>query len=814
MRKQIAASIRQLVSFGFDSQDHIHGRNPVGVEDVSCLLPRVARKASLTLGYRTEHLRRSRIAASIHQLACSGSVRSLRASKLPACVFAFALCLLFLFPLALHTEESPALKDGWLDGWTARTSASAFVASAHYEILLDHRGLAQEDGRDIRVFDSKQQPVSHFVCYSVRSTARILFDGNSGPGEYTVLFGNLSEKLPAIEGVYPGGRKEWHPTGGYSSDSFEGHSGAPRQWFKSLEGTMTTFKRMRNETIEKKRLEEEKQKKELPGRFMKTGIHASTDVQLQQHWYHVFRAAIKIEEAGKYEISVGQGKTSGEFGVLFVNGDTKTPAVPGWYTNYDLNFSPTGVAKFDEGDNLLELYTNNARPNLRFRPRDSSQPLKPFDGRHASFKELARVEAGPLIYRTGSEAETFLAHVRTLIDLGKYSNARAISKQARSRFISQPAIVAEFVKEFDRAETGAYSENWLTDGKFSSRTGAVPDALYGLPLKKTKADIERFAHEERHLSGSVWAEGRHVYGLPFDILASPYQVTSSVSVADGVLFFGTKTGEMHAVSLISEDEIWSFPGGGPCLGSPLVYRDVVYYGGLDRRLYALDAVNGRMLWNFPALDWIEGSPCAADGQIYFGSRDQHLYALDAELGVQRWKADLKGDIVSTPCTDGKLVYLGTRSEEFHAMDCASGKIVWTYKARAPIESGSCLANGHIYFGDTKGNVYALECLTGKPVWKQPAQVEGSVIAAPILVGKFLFGGTAIGKLWGIQIEDALLVWKEDMQWNGAIVRPAVFADGNLIFTSRSRDVVQPGQRPQHHNGGTVVYQLSLPKEEK
>jgi len=26
--------------------------------------------------------------------------------------------------------------------------------------------------------------------------------------------------------------------------------------------------------------------------------------------------------------------------------------------------------------------------------------------------------------------------------------------------------------------------------------------------------------------------------------------------------------------------------------------------------------------------------------------------------------------------------------------------------------------------------------------------------------------------------------------------------------------LQPGQRPRHHNGGTVIYQMSLPKEKK
>ena len=63
--------------------------------------------------------------------------------------------------------------------------------------MLDHSGLAQADGRDIRVCAPDGQPVSHFIAYSDPLKARIIFDGSAGPGSYSIFFGNLSPLLPA-----------------------------------------------------------------------------------------------------------------------------------------------------------------------------------------------------------------------------------------------------------------------------------------------------------------------------------------------------------------------------------------------------------------------------------------------------------------------------------------------------------------------------------------------------------------------------------------------------------------------------------------
>src|SRR5205085_2491158 len=92
--------------------------------------------------------------------------------------------------------------------------------SDSYDLMLDHSGLAQADGRDIRVRAPNGQAISHFIAYSDPLKTRIIFDGSPGPGEYSICFGNLSSLLPPAQDVAEFGRRDWRPAGGFSVTNY------------------------------------------------------------------------------------------------------------------------------------------------------------------------------------------------------------------------------------------------------------------------------------------------------------------------------------------------------------------------------------------------------------------------------------------------------------------------------------------------------------------------------------------------------------------------------------------------------------------
>ena len=755
--------------------------------------------------------------------------------------------------------EEPAAE--WPRGWKLRVKAVAAEPSDTYDIFVAHDGLSQSDARDVRVVGPDGQPVSHYVAYADNARFRVVFDGNAGPGTYLIYFGNLVSKVlpPVPDGVSafgaasPKARKDWLPQGGFTCTSFDPIEKIERADLVNLDQVVKAYENIRVRVAGAEKKEAETQAVPAKRRkFVLKTVHRSSNVDIgnvdavellrdektpaarvPQNWFHIFRAQIDVPSAGSYQLALGEGKPCESLGVVFVDGNYAKPVIPGWHSNAPTTagivFDCIGKADLTPGKHIVEAFTTRRNPEIKWSALSGGAPPEYLRGLDAHYDNCRKLSIGGMEVESGELADVYLSAIKHWAGQDRFSLARSLSRVAQARFAGNAAKLKEFADAFEQAEQRAYETNWLTESKYASRTGSVPgintrvpELAFAPPLRQTGGQQENYTHDPRHLSSSVWVEGKMIYGLPFDVQDMPWGVTSGVCVADDMLYAGTKNGVMHAVNLSSASERWSFPGGGSCLGCPLLYRESLYFGALDRRLYALDIKTGRMLWNFPANGWIEGGPCAAAGRVFFGSRDRNLYAIDAVLGVERWRAALGGEILATPVTDagpatgaaGGRVYVGTHAGDFFAVDAASGSVAWKFAAGAAIDGGACLGNNRIVFGDESGKVHCLDAATGKPVWAEPAVVGGPVIAAPIQVGSVLYGGTSEGKLWGIDTETGQVGWKMDMPAGGSIARPALFVEDNLVFTSRERDVRRPDGNFDQLRGATAIFQSAQPAQEK
>jgi hypothetical protein len=121
---------------------------------------------------------------------------------------------------------------------------------------------------------------------------------------------------------------------------------------------------------------------------------------------------------------------------------------------------------------------------------------------------------------------------------------------------------------------------------------------------------------------------------------------SSPAISGDVLYSGTSDGAfVHALDVISGEEIWRFVAGGYTWSSPAVADDGVYIGDGAGRLLALDRETGDVRWSYGTAGAVLSSPVVADGLVYFGSDDGNVYALHGEGQFPHravfWDGDLR-----------------------------------------------------------------------------------------------------------------------------------------------------------------------------
>lgn len=225
------------------------------------------------------------------------------------------------------------------------------------------------------------------------------------------------------------------------------------------------------------------------------------------------------------------------------------------------------------------------------------------------------------------------------------------------------------------------------------------------------------------------------------------------------------------------------------VGSPLATEKGIYAPNADKNLYALD-LKGNLLWTFTTKGEIWGRPIAsANGDIIFlPSLDHTVYAIDAENGKARWSTgDLGGAVIGTPALgeDGTL-YLGTLGSEVLALDSTDGTIHWRASTEGWVWCGIALAEDRLFFGDLNGNLYALQPSNGSQLWQiKPDQLDGPIVATPLISGDMLYVATESGTLYAINREGSI-------QWSQIIggklyTTPAIAEDTLLVSPMNSEE---------------------------
>jgi outer membrane protein assembly factor BamB len=259
-------------------------------------------------------------------------------------------------------------------------------------------------------------------------------------------------------------------------------------------------------------------------------------------------------------------------------------------------------------------------------------------------------------------------------------------------------------------------------------------------------------------------------------------LTSSPIVANGVVYVGSRDGNVYAVDAKSGQVRWTFKTGDRIRATPAFADDLVYIGSWDGYLYALKADTGALVWKYFAgqevlqpqylVTPIQSTAFVANGVVYCASRKAILFALDAATGKELWQeSNGSGNwYESSPVVGGGVVYIGSSAAgQLFATDARAGSQVGSLGFAAAAWSTPLVDRDTVYIGAEEfdaasaghGGLYAVALASnGLPAVKRwtfavgPTLEEsgtGGVNSSPLLVDRTLYFGGLDGVLYALGV---------------------------------------------------------------
>lgn len=228
---------------------------------------------------------------------------------------------------------------------------------------------------------------------------------------------------------------------------------------------------------------------------------------------------------------------------------------------------------------------------------------------------------------------------------------------------------------------------------------------------------------------------------PYDVspqweLQAGSQVSSRPATFQGLVFAGSRNGQVFAVRGDNRDPLWpgldkgTFPTGGEILAPLAADKDGVYVSSMDSKLYCLNTNNGRVNWTFyagaPLRD--ASGPVATPNFVFMYVPGQGIVAIDKtgrlEIRTAKWKLENGRQYVAN---DDRNAYFRTADNGIVGVDKQTGKVTMTSQRKDYTHfaiNANFKDNSVIYAATRDGTVYAI-----KPVLK-PGAVGEWAFAVP------------------------------------------------------------------------------------
>gem|GEM_PF-581636 len=255
------------------------------------------------------------------------------------------------------------------------------------------------------------------------------------------------------------------------------------------------------------------------------------------------------------------------------------------------------------------------------------------------------------------------------------------------------------------------------------------------------------------------------------------EIKSSVTVLDGVAYFGSADGYVYAVFLSNGSEKWKFKTGDLVESTPTPVADKLLFGSYDGKMYCVWLENGTLSWNFSTSQRIRSSPVVFDDVVYFGSYDYKIYGVNFKDGSLIWSFDTNYSVGATVFFHDGRIYIGSHDGYMYSLYGNNGTLVWKLNCNSGIQSSVTYDEGKLYFGTNEGKLYCI-LPNGSVEWTFSA--KDRIVSTPAIFGKRLYFGSWDSCIYCID-NFGSLIWKYET--GGAIYGSATISSGKVIIGS-------------------------------
>jgi outer membrane protein assembly factor BamB len=277
-------------------------------------------------------------------------------------------------------------------------------------------------------------------------------------------------------------------------------------------------------------------------------------------------------------------------------------------------------------------------------------------------------------------------------------------------------------------------------------------------------------------------------------------VTGGLNGGEGVLVFGTGTGEVIALSQEGGKELWRKSVSSEVMAIAPVELDVVVVRTNDGKLYGLSKDSGTLLWQAgrktPALSLRGMSvPLVTRGAAIVGFDNGKLTAITLKQGSVAWESSVsiprgRSELDRMVDIDGLfeekdgIVYVATYQGRLSAINLQNGSVIWSRMMSS--FTGLKLDGGNLYLTDEFSNVWAIDGRSGATLWKQPA-LRMRMITAPAVIDRYVVVADYQGYLHWMDKYEGFFVARVQSDDEGVLTAPLVIND-RVVMLGKSGEL--------------------------
>lgn len=361
-------------------------------------------------------------------------------------------------------------------------------------------------------------------------------------------------------------------------------------------------------------------------------------------------------------------------------------------------------------------------------------------------------------------------------------------------FVIACALLLAACGAADTADPPSPLPDFKPEAVFKTLWSVGAGAGYGnfeLHLKPhVTADTIFVADVKGRISAFDKANGRKKWRVKTDLA-----ITGGVGGGGGLLFVGTRDGELVALWQNDGRIAWTSPLSSEALTVPAAELGVVVVRTVDGNLQAFSAATGERIWSYthsvPSLSLRGNSdPVLFAGGVLAGTDNGRLAVLalsngallrELPVAVPTGSSELARlvDVDAKVIVDKGIIYAVAFQGRVVALSLENAQPLWARELS--VYQDMSLDKENLYVADEMGHIWAFDRLTGATVWVQD-KLHARPVSGTGVYSNVVLVGDYEGYLHAMDIADGRFVARTRVGDEGINVAPVVDKDVIYVYS--------------------------------